>query len=107
MYSGISDSNLAYLRYEYSTNSGSSWNVIATGSNVGSYNWNISALSSGAQYKVRILAYDASGNVSTTTSSVFSLDKTPPVIAGNIFTSPTSGQFVKGNVSFPITWNAA
>lgn len=107
VYSGISDSNLAYLRYEYSTNSGSSWNVIATGSNVGSYNWNISALSSGAQYKVRILAYDASGNVSTTTSSVFSLDKTPPVIAGNIFTSPTSGQFVKGNVSFPITWNAA
>lgn len=105
-YNSITDNNLRFVKYEYSNNSGSTWNLIATGSNVGTYNWDISALTSGNTYKFRITAYDAANNQSVWESSVFSFDKVAPILTSSLFTSPVNNQFIPGNKVFPITWNA-
>jgi hypothetical protein len=105
-YNSISDSNLRYVQYEYSNNSGNTWNLIATGSNVGSFNWDISALGSGNEYKLRITAFDAANNQSVAISPVFSFDKVAPILTSSLFTSPVNNQFIPGNKLFPITWNA-
>ncbi|MCK9272252.1 lamin tail domain-containing protein [Candidatus Gracilibacteria bacterium] len=99
--------NLSYLKFEYSPDSGNTWNLIATGSNAGSYSWNISALPSADTYQVKITAYDAVGNSSSTSSAIFSIDKVVPVVAADTITSPNGGAIYKGGSAHNITWNPA
>ncbi len=105
-YNGISDTHLSHLRFEYSNNAGTSWNLIQTGSNIGNFDWNISALSTGNQYQLRIVALDGAWNVSHTFSPVFSIDKMAPEIAPVIFSAPIFEQVIAGWKTFPIIWNA-
>lgn len=106
--SAITDNyNLAYLKFEYSSDSWTSWNLIATGSNAGSYSWNITALPSAATYQVKITAYDWVGNSTSTTSAIFSIDKVAPTVPSNTITTPNWWNIYKWWQSLNITWNSA
>lgn len=94
-WSGISDTNLDYLKFEYSLNGGTDYTLIATGSNTSPYVWDITPLSSGTDYKIRITARDRSGNERVTESSVFSLDKSDPVITVGVFVAPISSEYIR------------
>jgi hypothetical protein len=101
----ISDSNLNYLKFEYSSNSWSSYNLIATWSNFSPYSWDISALTSWSNYKVKITAFDKSWNTSSTQSSVFSIDKDWPSISAWVITSTSSWSYVKWSSTYALTWD--
>ena len=95
---------VSYVKLEYSSNTGSSWTVIGSGANNGSYTWDVSALSSGGGYQIRLTAYDAVGNNTSTTSSTFSIDKTAPTITPGTVTAPATGAYVRGGQSTTIIW---
>lgn len=80
---------ISYVKLDY-TSDGSTWNTVGTGANSGSYPWDISALTSGASYQVRISAYDGVGQSTTSTGAVFSLDKVAPVVSSSTLTYPSA-----------------
>lgn len=104
-WSGISDNNLNYIKLEYSSNGGTDYNFIYSGANISPYNWNIWALTTGNNYKIKITAIDKSGNISITESQIFSLDKSNPTITTPVFITPISWNYIKWNTAYNITWN--
>ncbi|MDD4151216.1 MAG: hypothetical protein PHR68_01250, partial [Candidatus Gracilibacteria bacterium] len=107
VYAGASDNDrLSYLKYEYSSNGGSSWTTIGTGVNSSPYNWDISGVTSGSNYKFKISAYDKVGNTSSNETPVFSIDKVAPTVPSNTIISPNGGEKLRGGNTVSITWNA-
>ena len=90
---------VANVKLEYSSDGGSNWNTI-TGStaNAGSYNWNPSVASGGANYIVRV-SDAANSNAKAQSATAFTIQK----IA---VTAPTSGQRIQADSSAPtnVTW---
>lgn len=72
------------------TADGTNWTTIGTGANSGTYPWNITALTSGAAYQVRISAYDGVGQSATFTGNVFSIDKVAPTVSSSALTYPSA-----------------
>lgn len=94
---------ISYIKLEYA--SGASWNLISTGSNAGTYAWDISALTSGASYQVRISAFDGVGSSSVYTGATFAIDKVAPVVTSSALTYPSASVKLKGGSSIAILWN--
>ncbi|HEX2949918.1 MAG TPA: hypothetical protein VHV83_10200 [Armatimonadota bacterium] len=76
------------IRLEYSADSGTTWNRIAPAVNIpyetGAYNWNITGLPQGSQYKMRIALNDDDFlPLYDTSDGTFAImtDNTPPVVA--------------------------
>lgn len=80
---------LSFVGLEYSDD-GTNWNTIGTGANSGSYPWDITSVTSGANYQVRISAYDGVGLSSTYTGWVFAVDKVAPVVGASTITYPSA-----------------
>jgi hypothetical protein len=106
-WSWISDSNFSYLKFEYSLNSWSTYNLISTWSNVSPYSWDISSLTSWSNYKIKITAYDKSGNQTIITSSNFTIDKDWPNISWWLITSPSSWSYIKWSSNYTLTWDSS
>jgi hypothetical protein len=64
-----------------------------------SYNWNTTAVSEGP-HTLSAKAYDAAGNIGTSSSVTVSVDNTDPTVS---ITSPTSGQLVSGSTAVTAT----
>lgn len=105
-WSWISDTNLDFIRLEYSSNWWSSYTLIWTWWNSSPYTWNTTSITSWSNYKVRIIAYDRAWNQSTTESSTFAIDKDWPNISTPLFLTPLTWVFVKWNNTYNITWNS-
>ena len=103
--SGITDAlGISYLEVDYSTGGGT-WNMIGTGANTGSMPWTITGLASRSDYSVRIIAYDALGNTASDTSDAnFTIDLSPPTVASNVITAPSSTSIYTGGQTTNITW---
>lgn len=87
---------------------GTNWTPIATVPNTGSYAWNISALTSGSNYLIKITANDNAGNTASDQSnSVFSIDLSKPTVDSHALTSPNGSEVWKGSTARTITWNPA
>lgn len=96
---------LAYIKLEYFD--WTTWNLIGTGANSGSYPWDISTLTSWPNFQVRISAYDKVGLSSTFTGWVFALDRIAPVVPTTALTYPSaSGIKLKWGSNINITWNS-
>ncbi|MBW7954500.1 hypothetical protein H3C61_01675 [Candidatus Gracilibacteria bacterium] len=103
-WNGLSDNNLEKVFIAYKKGSGS-YVDIYSGSNISPYSLDITNFISG-NYQIKITGKDRAGNTSFKESSIFTLDKTKPVIANTVFTSIVNGSYIKGNQVFNITWNA-
>jgi hypothetical protein len=95
-------SNIANVDLSYSTNGGSSWNVIAV--NVASapanYNWNIPINLNSTNSRIRIQ--------NSTNSAIESISGTFTIFYPALtLTSPNGGESVQAGTSFPITWNSS
>ena len=80
-------SNLYYkpITFEFSQDGGTTWSPIVSAiENSGTYNWVVPAVDT-TQGQLRLTAVDLSGNVSQTTSSLFIVDSTNPVITISSF----------------------
>ncbi|MDD5213779.1 MAG: lamin tail domain-containing protein [Candidatus Gracilibacteria bacterium] len=107
--SKISDNiGVSYVKLEYSSDGGSNWNLISTGANSGSYPWDISSLTSGSNYKVKISAYDLVGQSDFAIGGTFAIDKIAPTVPSTSITYPSNtGIKLKGGSNVNITWNNA
>ncbi len=106
-WSWISDVNLDYIKIEYSSDGWTNYNLVHTWANSSPYTWDISALTTWVNYKVRITAFDKSGNQSQTLSQIFSLDKSNPTVSVWTILTPISWEYIKWNWNYTITWNTA
>lgn len=95
---------ISYLKFDYSTDWWTNWNLIWTWANTSPYNWNTTSLVSWSNYKVRITAYDTVWNPNLTTSDTFQIDKIAPVIQANTITTPNSNSILKWWASTTISW---
>jgi hypothetical protein len=86
-WNGITDINFDFLNILYL--SGSSYQLIYSGSNTSPYNWNISSLTNG-NYSIKISAFDKSGNTRDITSQTFDIDKSLPIIQSGAILLPTT-----------------
>lgn len=80
---------------EYSSNGGSTWNTMATGLTTDSYFWNTSALPSGSNYLVRVIASDGELTGQDTSNGTFMIDNTPPTVN---WVSPADESFVNNTI---------
>lgn len=94
------------LKFEYSTDWWTTWNLIWTSANAWTYAWNTTSLTSWANYKVRMTIYDMAWNNLTSETGLFTIDKTPPTIAGWTITSPTSWSIHWWWKTLNITWTS-
>lgn len=104
-WSGITDSNLDFIKIEYSADWWNNYNFVYSWANISPYNWNITSLSTGNNYRIKISSRDKSGNENMTQSQIFALDKTKPVIAQWVFLMPWVWNFIPGNKNYILTWN--
>jgi|GEM_PF-1499739 len=76
----LGDSTILSIDLDYSNDAGASWAAIDSNqANDGSYDWDVSGLEDGTQYKVRITASDTSGLSDTdSSSSVFEINNPDP-----------------------------
>lgn len=90
---------VASRRIDYSSDGGSSWNLVTSSPGTSPYSWDVSALPNGTDYLVRVVITDngtpaMSGGGSPDPSGVFTINRTggdtrgPVVIAGSITSSP-------------------
>jgi M6 family metalloprotease-like protein len=96
---------LLSIDLDYSDNGGGSWNPIATGeSNDGSYPWDVSGLSDGSNYLVRITATDTTARSDVDVSdATFTIDN--PDHPNVTVTYPNGGETLSDSVT--ITWSAS
>jgi hypothetical protein len=94
-----STGSIPNVSIEYSTDSGSSWNIIAASvANSGSYNWTVPNTPS-ANCLVKI--GDTAGPASDTSNAVFTIDPFPTIIV----TSPNGSESLQTETVHVITWN--
>src|SRR5690606_4663700 len=85
--SGLSTSSISI---SYSLDSGNHWTSLQTGiSNSGSYTWTTPVQDSN-QVRLQIEACDVLGNCSTSTSTDFTIDSTPPTITSVVINDGAS-----------------
>jgi hypothetical protein len=79
----VGDSVLLVVDLDYSENGGGSWTPISMGEvNDGAYSWDISGLSDGSDYLVRVTVTDTSGLFDSDSSdAVFTIDNPDPPAA--------------------------
>ncbi|MBI5699912.1 right-handed parallel beta-helix repeat-containing protein [Candidatus Saganbacteria bacterium] len=92
------------INLRYSTNSGSSWTLIASNeSNDGTYAWTTPAIDSITD-RVSVEAVDGLGRVGTGQSAAnFAIDSTTPEVA---VVAPSGGERLAGGSSYNIQWTA-
>jgi len=92
------------IALDYSLDGGSTWSAIAASTgNSGTYNWTPTGLNS-QQLRVRVTAMDSlSQTANSASSSNLIVDSGNPTLSLN---SPASGQIIKGDNGFAITWTA-
>jgi hypothetical protein len=97
------DSALLVMDLDYSDDAGGSWYPIAAGeSNDGSYPWDISGLSYGSDYLVRVIATDPTMySDSDTSDAAFTIKQEPPQVT---VTYPNGGETLSDAMT--ITWTA-
>jgi hypothetical protein len=95
-------SNIANVDLSYSTNGGSSWNVIASNvlSSPASYSWNIPINLNSTNSKIRI--QNSANTAIESISGTFTIFY--PALT---LLSPNGGEYIQAGVSFPITWNSS
>lgn len=93
------------LTLEYSTNSGSTWSVIASGvTNTGSHSWVAPVVDTDVAL-LRLTASDLAGHSSVVTSAgYFSIDNSPPVIT---VSHPLGAELFAGSSVQNIAWSTA
>lgn len=106
IWNSISDSNLDFIKIEYSSDAWENYNFVHSGANISPYNWNISELPTGNNYKIKISSRDKSGNESSTQTPVFALDKSKPTITAGVFLTPSAWNFIAWNQNYTLTWNS-
>ncbi|MDI6794549.1 MAG: hypothetical protein QME81_17060, partial [bacterium] len=78
-----SDTNMDSITINYSSNGGTTWNLIATGeTNDGSYLWNTTPRTDGANYLIRIIASDCADNTNSDQSNANFIVTTQPLYSG-------------------------
>ncbi len=92
-----------YLKFEYSSDNWTNWNLIWTWANTSPYVWNISDRISWNDYKLKITVYDMVWNNSSIETWVFSIDKVTPIMNSPL-TSPVSWK-IKWWSNYNIIWN--
>lgn len=99
------DSTLLSVDLEYSANAGADWSVVDSNqANNGTYRWDISELSDGNQYLIRITAMDTSGLSDVDSSdAIFEIDN--PDAPQVIVQSPNGGEHWSG--THDIIWTAS
>jgi len=100
----VGDSALLVVDLDYSDNAGGSWTSIETGeSNDGAYFWDISGLSDGSDYLVRVIVTDTTGRSDLDVSDgTFSVDNPDaPTVS---VTYPNGGETLSDSVM--VTWTA-
>lgn len=96
-----SNGDFTTVRIEYTTNNGSSWQMIASStSNDGSYTWQVPSLDSD-QCKIRI-SESESGSPSDMSDQVFSIHKPAPITV----TTPNGGESWAANGQQTIEWDS-
>lgn len=97
--------NALTVSLDYSTNSGSTWSVIATGqANSGTYNWTVPNLTS-STVRVRVRAYDGADEANDTSNANFSIVQNQlPIVA---VTSPNGGETLTAGSTTAITYTAS
>ncbi len=98
-----SDTNMGStpMKFEYSSDNGSTWNSIVSGiANGGNYNWTVPVINS-TTVKIRATATDLSGRTKQVVSNVFTVDSTPPTTptASLASSSPTNNTGISLNVT--------
>lgn len=73
------DSDSLTYKLEYSSNGGSTWTTLVSSQAGTSYTWNVSSLSDGSNYKVKVTADDGTETKSATSAS-FAIYSTKPTI---------------------------
>lgn len=101
------DGDTVTLNIDYSSDSGSTWNSIATGeANDGSFLWDTTSVADGTNYRIRLTASDGSLTSSDVSSSDFEVRNStanhPPTVT---VTYPNGGETLSGNQN--ITWVAS
>lgn len=92
------------VKFEYSSDNGSSWNLIGTAVNSGSYSWKVPNLAT-SQCKVRI-SDSLDSNPTDSSSATFFVFPNPGVTDKITVTSPNGGEtFIRGN-SHNVTWTS-
>jgi hypothetical protein len=93
------------MRIEYSSDNGTSWNVVVNGvSNSGTYNWTLPSVTS-KQYLVRLTMTDLAGNFLTNISSTpFWVNASSP---GITVTAANGGEVYRGGSVQNITWTTS
>jgi Subtilase family/FlgD Ig-like domain len=90
---------VASRRIDYSSDGGSSWNLVTSSPGTSPYLWDVSALPNGDDYLVRVVITDngtpsMSGGGTPDPGAVFAIDRTggdtrgPVVVAGSIMSTP-------------------
>jgi hypothetical protein len=100
------DSTLLLIDLAVSGDAGSTWTVIDSNlTNDGAYGWNLSGLSDGDEYLIRVTAVDTSGltgfDLSDAVFSIDNLAQAPQVTVG----FPDGGEILSGSAT--IEWTAA
>jgi len=91
------------ITIKYSIDNGSSWNTIATSEiNDGIYTWTVPFVNS-VHCLIRVEAEDLAGNIGTSTSGLFSIDSTSPVVKILI---PNGDEKICPGQQFDIVWRA-
>lgn len=93
----------SYVKLEYTTNNGSTWNLISNGAyNSGSYNWYVPNVSS-STVKVRVTDYYLT-TATDESNNTFTINQAPASI---IVTSPNGGEEWAATSQHYITWNSS
>lgn len=95
------ETNKDVVKIEYSADGGSTWTVLNSSTpDDGSHPWDTDAVAEGQNYRLRINATDDAGNVNSTTSGTFAIDRTAP---SSTVTAPVAGNVWRGTKT--ITWS--
>ncbi|MBX2976571.1 MAG: hypothetical protein KF721_10580, partial [Ignavibacteriaceae bacterium] len=92
-------SSVSTVRIEYSSNNGSTWNVVSASAAGTSLAWVVPSVTTD---QARIRISDAASNL-----AISNTNSIPFTVSSITITSPNGNEFVPANTTFPITWNSS